>query len=386
MTDVDAVLEELRAAGLFRRAAGDRQRGGPARDARRARGPAAVLERLPRARRAPGVRAAAAPGGASAGAPGAGASPLVSGHTALHAQLEEELAAFKGSEACLLFGSGFLANTGVIAALAGRGRRRALRRAQPRLDRRRLPARARADRRLPPRRPRRARGGAARAPDGRAVIVTDAVFSMDGDLAPLDGHRRARAPPRSPRGRRRGARHRRRRAGRPRPRRRARPRARGRRRDRDARQGARLLRRLRVLRRDDRRLPRQPRAHADLLDRAAAACARRRARGAAAAAPSSRRSSRALQANARALRAELAGHGFAVEPGDMPIVPLVVGAPERRDRALRGGAAARRLRPGDPPADRARGQLAAARSSRPRRTPRPTCARRRTPSPRRRAS
>ena len=40
---------------------------------------------------------------------------------ALHARLEEELAAFKGTEACLLFGSGFLANTGVIAALAPAG-------------------------------------------------------------------------------------------------------------------------------------------------------------------------------------------------------------------------------------------------------------------------
>ena len=39
----------------------------------------------------------------------------------LHAELEERLAEFKGTEAALLFGSGYLANTGTIAALARRG-------------------------------------------------------------------------------------------------------------------------------------------------------------------------------------------------------------------------------------------------------------------------
>ena len=52
---------------------------------------------------------------------GAGASRLISGNMKLHRRLEERLAAFKGYEAALLFGSGYLANTGTIAALAGRG-------------------------------------------------------------------------------------------------------------------------------------------------------------------------------------------------------------------------------------------------------------------------
>src|SRR4051812_35765558 len=52
---------------------------------------------------------------------GAGASQLVSGHMTIHRELEERLAELKGYEACVLFGSGFLANTGVIAALASEG-------------------------------------------------------------------------------------------------------------------------------------------------------------------------------------------------------------------------------------------------------------------------
>jgi len=52
---------------------------------------------------------------------GAGASHLVSGHTREHHALEEELAAFTGRERALLFSSGYLANLGVIGALAHRG-------------------------------------------------------------------------------------------------------------------------------------------------------------------------------------------------------------------------------------------------------------------------
>jgi 8-amino-7-oxononanoate synthase len=116
---------------------------------------------------------------------GAGASPLVSGHMTLHRTLEEELAAFKGAEACVLFGSGFLANTGVVAALAGPEDvvlSDALNHASL-IDGCRL---ARAHTVVYPHADVDALAEAlTRVPRGRAVIVTDAVFSMDGDVAPL---------------------------------------------------------------------------------------------------------------------------------------------------------------------------------------------------------
>jgi len=62
-----------------------------------------------------GARKALEQGGA-----GAGAARLMSGDLAIHHQLEEELAALKEQEAALLFGSGFLANCGIIPALVGR--------------------------------------------------------------------------------------------------------------------------------------------------------------------------------------------------------------------------------------------------------------------------
>jgi 8-amino-7-oxononanoate synthase len=52
---------------------------------------------------------------------GAGASPLVTGRSAIHAQLEESLAQFEGTETSLLFPTGFAANLGTICALVGEG-------------------------------------------------------------------------------------------------------------------------------------------------------------------------------------------------------------------------------------------------------------------------
>ena len=84
---------------------------------------------------------------------GAGARRLAAGvgHMSIHRELDERLAELKGYEACVLFGSGYLANTGVIAALATDGVV-GLGRAQSRLDHRRLPPGARADARLSARR------------------------------------------------------------------------------------------------------------------------------------------------------------------------------------------------------------------------------------------
>ena len=66
----------------------------------------------------PRVREAAADAAKRWGV-GAGSSRLVSGSMTIHRRLEERLADFKGTQSCLLFGSGYLANIGVIGALAG---------------------------------------------------------------------------------------------------------------------------------------------------------------------------------------------------------------------------------------------------------------------------
>lgn len=116
---------------------------------------------------------------------GAGASHLVSGHFAVHEELERRLAAFVGTADALLFSTGFMVNSGVIAALVGRGDAifadrlihaslvdgallsRADLRRYPHCDLEAL------ERML----------ASSRAP--RKLIVTDSVFSMDGDIAPL---------------------------------------------------------------------------------------------------------------------------------------------------------------------------------------------------------
>jgi 8-amino-7-oxononanoate synthase len=113
---------------------------------------------------------------------GAGAAHLITGHSREHHALEEELADFTGRERALLFSTGYMANLGVVAALTGRHDTVLADRLNHaslldavRLAGARLKRYAHAD--LPA--VQRALGG------GASLIVTDGVFSMDGDLAPL---------------------------------------------------------------------------------------------------------------------------------------------------------------------------------------------------------
>jgi 8-amino-7-oxononanoate synthase len=116
---------------------------------------------------------------------GSGASHLVTGHGAEHARLEEELAAFTGRERALLFSTGYMANLAVMDALAGRGERVLL----DRLCHASLIDGARLSGATLRRYPHLDADAAGRllAADPRhtALIATDGVFSMDGDLAPL---------------------------------------------------------------------------------------------------------------------------------------------------------------------------------------------------------
>ena len=130
----------------------------------------------------PRVRQAAADAAERFGA-GAGASRLISGNMAPHRRLEERIAAFTGYEAALLFGSGYLANLGTIATLAGRGQvafSDELNHASL-IDGCRISGAERFVYR---------HGdldhltwGLRKAGDRATLIVTDAVFSMDGDVA-----------------------------------------------------------------------------------------------------------------------------------------------------------------------------------------------------------
>jgi len=119
---------------------------------------------------------------------GAGASRLVSGTMTIHRRLEQRLAAFKGTEDCVLFGSGYLANLGVLQALAGVGGGRTtvfsdeLNHASIidgcRLARAEVAVYDHCD-------VEHLAWLVARAGDGPKIVVTDSVFSMDGDVAPL---------------------------------------------------------------------------------------------------------------------------------------------------------------------------------------------------------
>ncbi len=116
---------------------------------------------------------------------GAGASHLVSGHFKVHHELESQLAAFVVKPAALLFSTGYLANLGVVQALVGRGDtvfadkfnhaslNDAMLLSRANVKRYRHNDLAHLAQLL------------GQANSGRKLIVTDAVFSMDGDIAPL---------------------------------------------------------------------------------------------------------------------------------------------------------------------------------------------------------
>ena len=116
---------------------------------------------------------------------GAGASHLVSGHFNAHDELEHALAEFVGKAAALLFSSGYLANLGAVQALVGRSDRVfADKLNHASLNDAMLLSRAQVHRY-------RHNDMAHLAQllgqpnSGRKLVITDAVFSMDGDLAPL---------------------------------------------------------------------------------------------------------------------------------------------------------------------------------------------------------
>jgi glycine C-acetyltransferase/8-amino-7-oxononanoate synthase len=186
LSEITSALEDLRAAGLLREL----------REVQSAQGPRVRLDGREvlllcsndylGLAEDPRVRDAAARGAREWGA-GAGASRLVSGNMTPHRELEALLAELKGTEACVLFGSGFLANTGVVAALAGDGEvviSDALNHASI-VDGCRL---ARAETFVYPHADLDGLAAALERTGGRrATIVTDTVFSMDGDVAPLEG-------------------------------------------------------------------------------------------------------------------------------------------------------------------------------------------------------
>jgi 8-amino-7-oxononanoate synthase len=182
--DIEQRLAELESSGLRRRL---RMVEGP-------QGPEVVLDGRPVLMLCsnnylgladhPRLRRAAADAALSLGT-SAGASRLISGSMSIHAELEAGLAEFKGTEAALLFGSGYLANTGTIAALAQRGEvvfSDELNHASI-IDGCRLAGAEtfvyrHAD-------TEHLEWGLRRAAGRAALIATDGVFSMDGDIAPL---------------------------------------------------------------------------------------------------------------------------------------------------------------------------------------------------------
>jgi 8-amino-7-oxononanoate synthase len=184
VTEIHERLQELKELGLYRRM---RMISGP-------QGPRVVLDGKPVLLLCsnnylgladhPRVREAAADAAMRWGV-GAGASRLVSGTMTVHRRLEEHLAEFKHAQAALLFGSGYLANIGVITTLAGRDQvvfSDELNHASIidgcRLARAETFVYRHAD-------VEHLAWGMQQAEDRGALVVTDSVFSMDGDVAPL---------------------------------------------------------------------------------------------------------------------------------------------------------------------------------------------------------
>ncbi len=135
----------------------------------------------------PAVKAAAVAAVQAHGV-GAGASRLVTGDHPIFTQLETRLAALKGAEAACVFGSGYLANSGIIPTVVGQGDliliddlAHACIWSGAQLSGARIVAFRHNDVA-----DLAAKLGVHRAEAGRALIATDGVFSMDGDLAPLD--------------------------------------------------------------------------------------------------------------------------------------------------------------------------------------------------------
>jgi 8-amino-7-oxononanoate synthase len=114
---------------------------------------------------------------------GSTGSRLVTGTTGLHAELERRLAAFAGMSAALVFSSGYLANLAVVTALSGPGTLVVSERRNHAsiIDGCRL-SRARVTVTDGPAAVEAALAGRA---EERAIVVTDGVFSVDGDVAPL---------------------------------------------------------------------------------------------------------------------------------------------------------------------------------------------------------
>jgi 8-amino-7-oxononanoate synthase len=184
VTEIHERLQELKELGLYRRM---RMISGP-------QGPRVVLDGKPVLLLCsnnylgladhPRVREAAADAAMRWGV-GSGASRLVSGTMTVHRRLEERLADFKRTPAALLFGSGYLANIGVITSLAGPDEvvfSDELNHASI-IDGCRL---ARAETFVYRHADVEHLAWGMRQAEGRgSLVVTDSVFSMDGDVAPL---------------------------------------------------------------------------------------------------------------------------------------------------------------------------------------------------------